>query len=107
MEHKFKTQPTITQTVQTYETISDRITRIQKHSERACGKVPFGMDWSPELKQSEHSYLLWKNLVHYIQRHIRIPQSMYDKHASLNDPTPITQDKTQAVKTMREKKEKL
>ena len=47
MENEFKAHHTTTQPIQKYEAISDRITRIQNHSERACGKVPYGMDWSP------------------------------------------------------------
>ena len=105
MECKFKTKHTSTNLIQTYETISDRITRMQKHAERACGRVPFGMDWSPELKQAGLTYLLWKSIVNYIQRHMKLPQTIYDKHASLKDPIPITHNIIQVIKTMREKKE--
>jgi hypothetical protein len=94
-------------TIQKYEIVSDRITRIQKHAERACGKVPYGRVWSPELKQAGLSYLLWKGLVTHLRRHLQLPRSIYDKNVSLNESVPITRDIIQAVKTMRERKEEL
>jgi hypothetical protein len=107
MEHEYISQSNISQPIGKYRIISERITRIQKHSERTCGKIPHGLDWSQQLKQSGLSYLLWKGIVTYIRRHLQIPQITYDKHTSLNKSSPITCDIDQAIKITKKKKEKL
>ena len=107
MENQFRTLPRVDHPIKNYEAISERITRIQKHAENQCGKTPFGLDWSPELKQAGLIYLLWRTIVHHIHNHIKFPQYVYDKLISLNDPTPITSDIKTALQIMKNKKQHL
>ena len=107
MERKLKLNSKDIEQLTTYETISDRITRMQKHAERDCGKIPYGLDWSPKLKQAGLTYLLWKCIINYLRQNVQIPQSIRDKHLTLNETVPITGNIQEAIETMRKRKEQL
>ena len=67
MDQKLQVDSNDVEQLMIYDKISDRLTRMQKHAERECGKIPYGLDWSPQLKQAGLTYLLWKCIINYLQ----------------------------------------